>query len=112
MSTQLLVFNNALAIYGLVPFINLMIEYHKAGLKGNVSLCKAALCSFKGDKRFMDIVQGNRSALNMNNPVLSNDVSIYDVALTELGYYETYNKANLESDMIQLVGFINQMCGV
>lgn len=108
-NTLQLAFNNALAVYGLVPMVSLMVEYHNRGMGEEMGYCKNALLRISSDTRFKDIIQGNAVVFMGDKPVSPKDWNIYDVALVQLGYYEKYDTRNLVRDMQGIVDFVNSL---
>lgn len=103
-----LMFDNAIAVFGLVPMFALMVQYHKLGMQDEIGYCKAAMASFKDGGKFLSICQKNREVLAGNSPVMVNDINVFDLSLTELGYYEQYDQRKLQFELNELIVFVNQ----
>ena len=106
-----LFYKNAIAIFGLVPMFALLTEYHKRENLHEVGIIKAVIFDFKNDEKFRRITQSNYSMFT-NKSIVGNDIKLIDIALLDLGYYEKYNMANLESDMIEIIRFVNEGLGI
>lgn len=106
LASQQFMYDNALAVFGLVPMLALTVLYNNNNMYEKMIFCKEALFRFKNDKKFIDKVTSNLSVINGNKPVMINDLDIMDITLRELGYYEQYNKKRLESEVQQLINFL------
>ncbi len=110
-STFQLGFDNGLAVFGVIPFVALMVLYHSKGMFYELSFCKNTLMRFKEDKKFLNIVQNNRIALALasNDLFLPENLSAFDKELQIAGYYEDYNLDNLSKDMQGIVDLVNSL---
>lgn len=106
-----LFYKNAIAIFGLVPMFALLTEYYKRENFHEVGIIKAVIFDFKNDAKFRQITQSNYSIFT-NKSIVVNDIKLIDMALLDLGYYEKYNMANLDSDMLEIIRFVNEGIGI
>lgn len=102
-----LMFDNAIAVFGLVPMFALMVKYHELGMHDEIGYCKAAMGRFKDGGKFLSICQKNREVLAGDSVVLVNDINVFDLSLTELGYYEQYDQRKLQFELNELIKFVN-----
>jgi len=108
--SQQLMFDNAIAVFGLVPIFALAVMYHEQGDTASVEYLKRSMMRFrdytKEAVKFRERVESNMATLNGDKP-RGFDLKTIDMALTDLGYYETYNSDKLDSEIKQLVNFLN-----
>lgn len=105
--SEQLFYDNALAVFGIVPMFALCCMCENENMLDKMHYIKSALERFKYSPEFRERVSKNLGVLNGNTPVMLNDINVFDVTLRELGYYEQYNQLKLESEVKELINFLN-----
>lgn len=104
--SQQLMYDNAIAVFGIVPIFAYMTLAFNSDRSDIVEYCKRAMLKFKDYKKLRELTEKNTNIFNSGAVIMVNDINVFDIYLKDLGYYESYNKIKLESDVKELVQFL------
>lgn len=106
--SQSLMYKNAIAIFGLVPMMALACDYQQSANKAGLEYIKQSMLEFKSpfSDRLRNTTAKNIDFLNGDKPRVY-DLKTFDLALSELGYYESYNTDKLEAELAALKAFLD-----
>lgn len=101
-----LFYNNALAIFGVMPMMALMVQSYNQGLHDQVRYCKNAFLTFSDPKNTKLLIITNRNQDFFNSTSLIG-LDAVEINLKDLGYMENITQAKLEFELSELVKFLN-----